>query len=106
MIYSSYCKLIILNLNLKAIFVNLQKLNKMNYFLFLLIFITASSTNLLSQNFVKEPPTQELFNLNTKFPILDLSIIPKGISAALRTNIKPSPVSSSLSIVFHNLSLL
>ena len=71
MIYSSYCKLIILNLNLKAIFVNLQKLNKMNYFLFLLIFITASSTNLLSQNFVKEPPTQELFNLNTKFPILN-----------------------------------
>ena len=43
---------------------------------------------------------------NTKFPILDLSIIPKGISAELRTNIKPLPVSSILSIVFHNLSLL
>jgi len=42
---------------------------------------------------------------NTKFPILDLSIIPKGISAALRANIKPSLVSSSLSMVFHNLSL-
>jgi len=42
---------------------------------------------------------------NTKFPIFDLSIIPKGISAVLRTNKKPSLVSSSLSIVFHNLSL-
>ena len=45
-----------------------------------------------------------LFNI--KFPIFDLSIIPKGISAALRTNKKPSLVSSSLSIVFHNLLLL
>jgi len=42
---------------------------------------------------------------NTKFPIFDLSIIPKGICAALRTNKKPSLVASSLSIVFHNLSL-
>merc|ERR1711991_169223 len=42
----------------------------------------------------------------TKFPIFDLSIIPKGIFAAFRTNKKPSFVSSSLSIVLHNLSLL
>ena len=71
MIYISYCKLIILNLNLKAIFVNLQKLNKMNYFLFLLAFITASSTNLLSQNFVNDSKKHKLINLNTKFPILN-----------------------------------
>lgn len=43
----------------------------MSYFLFLLLFITSSSTNLLSKNFVNETPTNELINLNTKFPILN-----------------------------------
>lgn len=71
MICNSCYKLIILNLNLQAIFVNLQKLNKMKYFLFLLLFITSTSTKLISQNFVNDSQNPKLINLNTKFPILN-----------------------------------
>lgn len=43
----------------------------MKYFLLLLLFITSSSTKLISQNFVKELQKHELINLNTKFPIFN-----------------------------------
>ena len=43
----------------------------MKYFLFLLLFITSSSTKLISQNFVNDSQKQNLINLNTKFPILN-----------------------------------
>ena len=43
----------------------------MKYFLFLLLFITSSSTKLISQNLVKELQKHELINLNTKFPIFN-----------------------------------
>ena len=49
----------------------MQKLNKMKYFLFLLLFITSSSTKLISQNFVNDSQKQKFINLNTKFPILN-----------------------------------
>ncbi|MAR20867.1 MAG: hypothetical protein CMD25_02210 [Flavobacteriales bacterium] len=43
----------------------------MKYFLFLLLFITSSSTKLISQNFVNDSQKHKLINLNTKFPILN-----------------------------------
>ncbi len=43
----------------------------MKYFLFLLLFITSSSTKLISQNFVNDSQKQKFINLNTKFPILN-----------------------------------
>ena len=43
----------------------------MKYFLFLLLFITSSSTKLISQNFVNDSQNHKLINLNTKFPILN-----------------------------------